>query len=111
MHDALVSLSPDFNPRPRKEGDIKNRGKKQQNSYFNPRPRKEGDFSIIFCVSSYSDFNPRPRKEGDNTIVTCHDIFINFNPRPRKEGDLQRGYIFYHRCEISIHALVKRATF
>ena len=57
------------------------------------------------------DFNPRPRKEGDIYKSTRTSKGANFNPRPRKEGDLQRGYIFYHRCEISIHALVKRATF
>ena len=32
-----------------------------------------------------------------------------FNPRPREEGDDLR-YSFVILCDISIHALVKRAT-
>ena len=55
---------------------------------FNPRPRKEGDMPQICMLQHLFDFNPRPRKEGDGYV----------RPRPRRDVD------------ISIHALVKRAT-
>ena len=40
----------DFNPRPRKEGDIRFLLKTRQKLYFNPRPRKEGDLIIFHAV-------------------------------------------------------------
>ena len=77
---------------------------------FNPRPRKEGDKYLIGCRKFNSDFNPRPRKEGDLALTNTIIIQGYFNPRPRKEGDdydkEQR-----HLSQISIHALVKRATY
>ena len=36
----------DFNPRPRKEGDLCLTDDKRKYWYFNPRPRKEGDKSL-----------------------------------------------------------------
>ena len=55
-------------------------------------------------------FNPRPREEGD--IVSDSNIYggLYFNPRPREEGD---QYIANDVLvmSISIHALVKRATY
>ena len=44
-HDALVPLSPriHFNPRPRKEGDLRYNRRGSLLRDFNPRPRKEGD--------------------------------------------------------------------
>ena len=33
----------------------------------------------------------------------------NFNPRPREEGD-KKGWVYQRIYNISIHALVKRAT-
>ena len=32
---------------------------------FNPRPRKEGDITRFKVGDKMSNFNPRPRKEGD----------------------------------------------
>ena len=100
--------------------------------HFNPRPRKEGDapaykewnrlnrISIhalvkraTVCygksrnVSVY--FNPRPRKEGDRLCLRRRRMACHFNPRPRKEGDASRKLIL-QIADISIHALVKRAT-
>ena len=47
---ATATLSKgDFNPRPRKEGDIVINGSWRYPSNFNPRPRKEGD---KFTISS-----------------------------------------------------------
>ena len=57
------------------------------------------------------DFNPRPRKEGD--IISYGSLLYSkpyFNPRPRKEGD-SFGSLDIKRLGISIHALVKRATY
>ena len=55
---------------------------------FNPLPRKEGDIFLLIlrCWNTY--FNPLPRKEGD---LLCRNYtkstVTNFNPLPRKEGD------------------------
>ena len=37
--------------------------------------------------------------------------FFYFNPRPRKEGDIYKVALKVEAGSISIHALVKRATF
>ena len=55
--------------------------------YFNPRPREEGDLS-----------------GGESTLTALY-----FNPRPREEGD-EIPAVNKANMEISIHALVKRAT-
>ena len=56
------------------------------------------------------DFNPRPREEGDLALYHFTTLAWYFNPRPREEGDLSFiVYIIPPFC-ISIHALVKRAT-
>ena len=54
---------------------------------FNPRPRKEGDVRIRTRFYLKHDFNPRPRKEGDHVRSKSGAIATHFNPRPRKEGD------------------------
>ena len=76
---------------------------------FNPRPRKEGDYRSCRSRRNCSNFNPRPRKEGDRPCSRRDVDECYFNPRPRKEGDI----IDNRSCaaeDISIHALVKRAT-
>ena len=99
-----------FNPRPREEGDNKICGFSPRTRDFNPRPREEGDNKICGFSPRTRDFNPRPREEGD--LIPLDIVFIPFyfNPRPREEGDpchpLQN---LFH--VISIHALVKRATY
>ncbi len=55
------------------------------------------------------DFNPRPREEGDRPCTRGDVGKCHFNPRPREEGDGLRG-AFFINGDISIHALVKRAT-
>ena len=77
--------------------------------YFNPRPRKEGDGIRWLTSAVPSDFNPRPRKEGDSLVIKYRQIINYFNPRPRKEGDVPLSEVS-PGLEISIHALVKRAT-
>ena len=54
---------------------------------FNPRPRKEGDLLTRSLSFLSIDFNPRPRKEGDTLAKPIGSINHYFNPRPRKEGD------------------------
>ena len=56
------------------------------------------------------NFNPRPREEGDYSQQAGYQLIRYFNPRPREEGDDLR-YSFVILGDISIHALVKRATF
>ena len=56
------------------------------------------------------NFNPRPRKEGDSGDKSLFKFKQYFNPRPRKEGDLNAPDNTIVLIDISIHALVKRAT-
>ena len=56
------------------------------------------------------NFNPRPREEGDTHRKVSAAIATHFNPRPREEGDT-KSTTFPSTKPISIHALVKRATF
>ena len=76
---------------------------------FNPRPREEGDQGAFDFPSKKKDFNPRPREEGDQTLPDPEQIKIDFNPRPREEGDKPLKEVTQAEI-ISIHALVKRAT-
>ena len=56
-----------------------------------------------------NDFNPRPREEGDSSLCNSGRSGGYFNPRPREEGD-DWDANFPDMYDISIHALVKRAT-
>ena len=98
---------------------------------FNPRPREEGDGNLELRRYGRCYFNPRPREEGDSvlkvsdvdSVISIHALVKRatfadmskkrykryFNPRPREEGDKYRKP-FDKRVTISIHALVKRAT-
>ena len=81
-----------FNPRARKERDIKKGAKRtvlllvsihapvksatdwfalwrSENESFNPRARKERDIDIDMSEFEIPGFNPRARKERDETIV------------------------------------------
>ena len=80
------------------------------NRNFNPRPRKEGDSALSASGYCHSNFNPRPRKEGDIVLIGGVIHHMHFNPRPRKEGDMGITIIKPVIINISIHALVKRAT-
>ena len=62
-----------------------------------------------FLLYQFLYFNPRPRKEGDNNTQKADTQAGYFNPRPRKEGDVSELSRF-GLCDISIHALAKRAT-
>ena len=78
--------------------------------HFNPRPREEGDStaSALWTLSVY--FNPRPREEGDYVAAGSRLSYFHFNPRPREEGDVSDVSQTVIELTISIHALVKRAT-
>ena len=43
------------------------------------------------------------------SMCAIYRTIAHFNPRPRDEGDATKGYVL-PADEISIHALVKRAT-
>ena len=70
---------------------------------------KRATFLFLRDLLFLCHFNPRPRKEGDKLVGDLDYTIEHFNPRPRKEGDrtAQRRRVSYN---ISIHALVKRAT-
>ena|GEM_PF-2628343 len=99
---------------------------------FNPLPRKEGDIRLQLYVDNHvisihslvkretvidwhmtydlNHFNPLPRKEGDissDSVLTSSD---DFNPLPRKEGDMPDSFTSDTNEVISIHSLVKRET-
>ncbi len=77
--------------------------------YFNPRPREEGDIVVSGARQRYFYFNPRPREEGDPVRIASGTPKLHFNPRPREEGDSNKQSN-NSNTNISIHALVKRAT-
>ena len=65
-----------------------------------------------FISSDYkTNFNPRPREEGDSAYDLLVWAIKDFNPRPREEGDGHSGGYVVLNPAISIHTLVKRATF
>ena len=100
----------DFNPRPRKEGDIYKSTRTSKGANFNPRPRKEGDYRLVSRASISSRISIHAlakratlRRISDTLcrIISIHALAkratgryvyferlsSDFNPRPRKEGD------------------------
>ena len=78
-------------------------------AHFNPRPREEGDYfkSSRYIIIKY--FNPRPREEGDALYqAETFSRFISIHALVKRATYAE--YEDYERCNISIHALVKRAT-
>ena len=98
-----------FNPRPREEGDSERKGRGNRLWNFNPRPREEGDRADICRLHTLSDFNPRPREEGDSV-----DGLLSASRGISIHALVKRATYVGGRCPlepiISIHALVKRAT-
>ena len=100
-----------FNPRPREEGDRVCFKIKAFAYHFNPRPREEGDLSSFNQILKNLDFNPRPREEGDLRLTAIQEVRTIFQSTPSwrgRPGDFVNNVI---RLFISIHALVKRATY
>ena len=67
-------------------------------SNFNPRPREEGDVKQRADMSVKQNFNPRPREEGDQILPRRFHAVDNFNPRPREEGDAF-GNLIYQKLQ------------
>ena len=65
----------------------------------------------IYFLPRVLDFNPRPREEGDSFHCLYYTAPLYFNPRPREEGDKLSCDSIKFNKNISIHALVKRATY
>ena len=109
---GLPEPAPNFNPLPRKEGDISENARNAFRSFhFNPLPRKEGDLDCKgACYDKSGYFNPLPRKEGDPSRSLKLTASIDFNPLPRKEGDKIAITHLQREAIISIHSLVKRET-
>ena len=78
--------------------------------HFNPRPREEGDIARISVSLSYIYFNPRPREEGD-AFITDVEYVNNISIHALVKRATKGGKIQLSARVISIHALVKRATY
>ena len=122
----------DFNPRPREEGDEKkplkdvtqaisihalvkratqsNRILKTLQPLFQSTPSWRGRqyTQSGWCAADY--FNPRPREEGDSTWNKNGVYHGKFQSTPSWRGRLFKDPLPYLNGDISIHALVKRAT-
>ena len=78
---------------------------------FNPLPRKEGDvFLAIQRAINIIDFNPLPRKEGDssNSSSVTVSTTISIHSLVKRETFDQLDDLTEQA--ISIHSLVKRET-
>ena len=49
---------------------------------FNPLPRKEGDLFLRFILKLHFDFNPLPRKEGDRLHPNIVSSKLEFQSTP-----------------------------
>ena len=75
---------------------------------FNPRPREEGDVSDTpNDVAPSISIHALVKRATMYNYSNC--VYYHFNPRPREEGDQLTSTLKALRT-ISIHALVKRAT-
>ena len=99
-----------FNPRPRKEGDVRPNDFTKSFGNFNPRPRKEGDLVHNANFVANFRFQSTPSQRGRLTAFFLLSARRYFNPRPRKEGDKSYILLPIVTFSISIHALAKRAT-
>ena len=78
-------------------------------NYFNPRPREEGDKGPQYISIGFGDFNPRPREEGDAFITDVEYVNnISIHALVKRATYYSGDGVF--TMWISIHALVKRAT-
>ena len=78
--------------------------------HFNPRPRKEGDWLCQGWCYNYLYFNPRPHKEGDVCFAHRRECHYNISIHALVKRATHRKEKGSYRWYISIHALVKRAT-
>ena len=121
-----------FNPRPRKEGDVRYSGYLCVLCYFNPRPRKEGDLrtstgrSLMTLFQSTPSqrgrqpltdtpsrqvlFQSTPSQRGRPSVLLRLWARLRFQSTPSQRGRLACGYVVPINSCISIHALAKRAT-
>ena len=86
----MSTLSSDFNPHPRTEGDSAFSAYRSDSSDFNPHPRTEGDFDLpVFFDQEYISTHTLARRVtiGSNIILSPT---VDFNPHPRTEGDFVR---------------------
>ena len=81
----------------------------QPESNFNPLPRKEGDIVTVDMTTVKGISIHSLVKRETQECRGCNAAGDNFNPLPRKEGDADT---LGSPCElsISIHSLVKRET-
>ena len=104
-------MAENFNPRPRKEGDIEQMQEAKKALQFQSTPSQRGRLHRrkSGCLLSY--FNPRPRKEGDPFRGVRTRRRFEFQSTPSQRGRLSRFLLLFAPILISIHALAKRATF
>ncbi len=109
---ADCNADPNFNPRPRGEGDGGATVMRLMMPEIISIHALAGRATPVASHRIHADnhFNPRPRGEGDSKGLDKQAGQDDFNPRPRGEGDqIKSGKAFADRV-ISIHALAGRAT-
>ena len=77
---------------------------------FNPLPRKEGDMELKQMYQMHGNFNPLPRKEGDYNIDDVNETYsISIRSLVKRET-VKLCVFFLTNKHISIRSLVKRET-
>ena len=76
---------------------------------FNPLPRKEGDMELKQMYQMHGNFNPLPRKEGDYNIDDVNETY-SISIRSLVKRETIRLYRRICNKMISIRSLVKRET-
>ena len=79
--------------------------------HFNSRSPEESDLNKIIVRGQESDFNSRSPEESDLMKEQFAISTDNFNSRSPEESDLGKHDNRYRHILISIHALLKRATY
>ena len=102
----------DFNPRSPEESDnyqhVRTISVRKFQSTLSWRERR---YSTWLWIGAKFNFNPRSPEESDISDLTHHIANWYFNPRSPEESDLPRVEVSALSNPISIHALLKRATY
>ena len=76
-----------FNPRPRKEGDLRLAYRPHCRCVFQSTPSQRGRQKPLYIVLQRREFQSTPSQRGRQITVVQVSLYRHFNPRPRKEGD------------------------
>ena len=105
-----ISMNLNFNPLPRKEGDMPLDSLAPQHSIISIHSlvKRETACQVLDILSNFISIHSLVKRETASEYLDSI-TFGHFNPLPRKEGD-RRKFDFFGNVEISIHSLVKRET-